>query len=153
MAADGKTAYEKLKGKSYRRELGDYGEKVMFMPIVHGGRVKKLETEMSFGRFCGIRPRSNEMLIMTTDGIKKARSAETSGARPLDPGRMGRSSRTSLELETGETQDARFQPDTRIGCTTSGTHVRRKGCSETKTSVHHSSGRGEVRLHTRMPGM
>ena len=29
---------------------------------------------MSFGRFCGIRPRSNEVLIMTTEGILIARN-------------------------------------------------------------------------------
>ena len=74
VAADGKTAYERLKGKSYRRELVDYGEQVMFMPVVHGGKLSKLDTKWSFGRFCGIRPRTNEMYIMTPDGILKTRS-------------------------------------------------------------------------------
>ena len=74
VAADGKTAYERLKGKSYRRELVDYGEQVMFMPVVHGGNLNKLETKWSFGRFCGIRPRTNEMYIMTPDGIMKSRN-------------------------------------------------------------------------------
>ena len=59
VAADGKTAYERLKGKSYRGERFDYGEKIKFMPIVHGGKMKKLKGKLSFGRFCGIRPRSN----------------------------------------------------------------------------------------------
>ena len=74
VAADGKTAYERLKGKEYRGELMDYGEKVMFMPVVHGSKLKKLESKWSFGRFCGIRPRSNEKLIMTTEGIEKAKN-------------------------------------------------------------------------------
>ena len=74
VAADGKTAFERFKGKPYRRELVEYGERVMFMPIVHGAKLNKLESKWEFGRFCGIRPRSNEMLIMTTEGIKKGRS-------------------------------------------------------------------------------
>ena len=74
VAADGKTAYERLKGKSYHRELVDYGEQVMFMLVFHGGKLSKLDTKCSFGRFCGIRPRTDEMYIMTPDGILKTRS-------------------------------------------------------------------------------
>ena len=51
----------------------DFGQKVMYMPIVRG-KLNKLETKWSFGRFCGIRPRSNEKLIMTTEGIEKAKN-------------------------------------------------------------------------------
>ena len=36
VAADGKTAHERIKGNSYRRELADYGERVIFMPVSHG---------------------------------------------------------------------------------------------------------------------
>ena len=52
----------------------DFGEKVMYMPIGHGCKLNKLKTKWSFGRFCGIRPRSNEKLIMTTEGIEKAKN-------------------------------------------------------------------------------
>ena len=92
LAADGKTAYERLKGKIYRGELVDYGEKVMFMPIVHGGKMKKLETKWSFGRFCGIRPRSNEMLIVTS-------------------GRMGGLEGAPRGPQAGKAQVARRGPD------------------------------------------
>ena len=44
------------------------------MPIVHGGRLNKLEIKLEPGRFIGIRPRSDEALIMTERGIEKARS-------------------------------------------------------------------------------
>ena len=74
VAANGKTAYERLKGKAYRRELVDFGERVLFMPVVHGGRMNKLETKWSHGRFCGIRPKSSESLIMTPEGVVKART-------------------------------------------------------------------------------
>ena len=60
VAADGKAAHGRIKGKTYRRELVDYGERVMFMPTSHGGKMKKLESKRDLDRFCGIRPRSNE---------------------------------------------------------------------------------------------
>ena len=74
VAADGKTAHERLKGKSYRRPLVDFAEKVQFMPVIHGGHMNKLQTKWELGRFVGIRPKSNEALIMTERGIEKARS-------------------------------------------------------------------------------
>ena len=60
VAAVGKTAFERTKGKSYRRELVNFGEKVMFMPVSHKAKLAKLDSKWSFGRFCGIRNRSNE---------------------------------------------------------------------------------------------
>ena len=45
MASDGKTAHERLKGKAYRRELVDFAEKVLFMPVVLGGKMNKLESK------------------------------------------------------------------------------------------------------------
>ena len=36
VSKDGKTAYERLKGKAYRGELVDFGERVTFMPVVLG---------------------------------------------------------------------------------------------------------------------
>ena len=61
VADDEKTAHKRIKGKSYRRELVDFGERVMFMPVSHGGKLNKLQSKWSFGRYCGIRPRSNEV--------------------------------------------------------------------------------------------
>ena len=74
VAADGKITHERLKGKSYRRALVDFGERFMFMPTAHGGRLNKLEPKLDFGLFCGTRPRSDEASIMTLDGVKKART-------------------------------------------------------------------------------
>ena len=59
----------------------DFGEKVMYMPIVHGRKLNKLETKWSFGRFCGVRPRSNEKLTMATEGIQKAKNVRRLGRR------------------------------------------------------------------------
>ena len=46
----------------------------MFMPTVQGSKMNKLESKRDFGWFCGIRPQSNEAFIMTSDGVKKART-------------------------------------------------------------------------------
>ena len=73
VAADGKTAH-RLKGKAYRRELDDFAEKVRFMPVTHGGHMNKLESRWELGRFVGIRPKSNEALIMTERGVVRART-------------------------------------------------------------------------------
>ena len=74
VAADGKTAHERAKGESYRRELVDFGERVMFMPVSHGAKLNKLESKWSFGRYCGIWPRSDEVMVMTPDGVAKGRT-------------------------------------------------------------------------------
>ena len=46
----------------------------MFMPVILGGKMNKLESKWEPGRFVGIRPKSNEALIMTERGVMKARS-------------------------------------------------------------------------------
>ena len=45
VASDGKTAHERLKGKAYRRELVDFAERVLSMPVVLGGKVNKLDSK------------------------------------------------------------------------------------------------------------
>ena len=66
-----------MKGKSFLRELVDYGEKAMFTPVAHGGKMNKLESRMSFGRFWGSRPKSNEAMIMAPRvSRKRARSGD-----------------------------------------------------------------------------
>ena len=51
VSKDGKTAYERLKGKAFRRELVDFAERVSFMPIVHGGKLNKFESKRELGRY------------------------------------------------------------------------------------------------------
>ena len=65
VSADGKTAHERLKGKAYRRQLVDFAGRVLFMPVVLGGKMNKLDVKSEPGRIIGIKPRSNEALIMT----------------------------------------------------------------------------------------
>ena len=74
VSKEGKTAYEHLKGKAYRGEVVDFAERVTFMPVVHGGRLNKLQSKCEPGRFIEIRPKSGEKLVMTKEGVMKART-------------------------------------------------------------------------------
>ena len=74
VSKEGKTAYENFKGKACRGELVDFAERVTFMPVVHGGRMNKLQSKWEPGRFTGIRPKSGEKLLMTKEGVVKART-------------------------------------------------------------------------------
>ena len=74
VASDGKTAHERLKGKAYRRELFDFAERVLFMPVVLVGKLNQLDSKWEPGRFIGVRPKSNEALIMTERGILTAKT-------------------------------------------------------------------------------
>ena len=95
VAANGKTAYERLKGKASRRALVDFAEKGVFMPVGAQGHMNKLHSKWESGRFVGIRPRSDEALIVTERGIEKRGQSGgchrlTGGQRVI--GRIGRDS-------------------------------------------------------------
>ena len=49
VSKEGKTPYENLRGKAYRGELVDFAERVTFMPVVHGGRMNKLQSKWEPG--------------------------------------------------------------------------------------------------------
>ena len=65
---DGKTAWEREKGKPYRRELPEFGECVHYMPLKRGKKLK-LEPRFRDGVFLGIREDGDEMMIGTPDGV------------------------------------------------------------------------------------
>ena len=73
VSKDGKTAHEKLKGKSYRGELVDFAERATFMLVALGGKMDKLEVPWEPGRFVRIRPKSGEKRILTKEGVVNAR--------------------------------------------------------------------------------
>ena len=74
VGSDGKTAFEIIRGKRYKRPLVPFGEQVHFMPLKSSGRLNKLEPRFETGVFVGIRDRSDEILVMTSTGVYKART-------------------------------------------------------------------------------
>ena len=74
VAADGKTAYERLKGKKSKLLGIEFGEKVHFRRQAVGDRLAKLDVMWEDGIFLGYRPTSGEMIIGTSAGVMRTRT-------------------------------------------------------------------------------
>ena len=70
-ADDGKTAYERRKGKPYKRRLPAFGEIVMFLTVAEGKRRQKFEDRFIPGLFVGLVDRSDEVVVLTSKGAFK----------------------------------------------------------------------------------
>ena len=78
---DGKTAYERAKGKSSKMLGFEFAEMVHFRRAPTPGRLGKLDTLWHHGVFVGYRSISGEYMIVTDDGAYKTR---TMRRRPLE---------------------------------------------------------------------
>ena len=77
IGVDGKTAYSRLKGKAFRRELVPFGECVHFVPVVtRNVRLNKLAAKWRDAIFLGIKESSGEYFVGTPDGVFRARSVK-----------------------------------------------------------------------------
>ena len=60
---NGRTPYERVKGKPFKRELVPFGERVYWLPLTkaqRGQHMNKLENKWRIGHFLGIREGSDE---------------------------------------------------------------------------------------------
>ena len=73
-SADGKTAYERLKGKTWDRPMIEFAEKVHYRKLVKKGRQGKLSIAWGQGLFLGIIMGSTEKIIGTPEGVVKCRT-------------------------------------------------------------------------------
>ena len=71
--SDGKVAYERIKGKRPTVLGIEFGEKVLFK-IKAGQKMEKINARWDYGIFVGVKRRSNELMIATSEGIIKVRS-------------------------------------------------------------------------------
>jgi len=72
---DGRTPWELSRGKPYRRRLLPFGETCLFMVVKgSGARQYKLDTRWQKGVYVGIVKRSDELIVLTPQGVRKARS-------------------------------------------------------------------------------
>ena len=70
---DGKTAYERRKGRKCTDKVAAIGEKVWYRKVRHGKeRVNQLEVEWEEGIWLGRARESNETIIGTADGVLRA---------------------------------------------------------------------------------
>ena len=77
---DGKTAYERLKGKPFQKELAEFGERVHYKLQRCKGKEAKMEAKWGEGHFLGFWWRTGEAIIGTGDGIVKAATIRRVGA-------------------------------------------------------------------------
>ena len=68
---DGSTLHEKIKGRTSRRPLGEFGEKVWYKPLRKDHI--KLAPVMEEGIYVGIIDETDEALVVTKNGLAKAR--------------------------------------------------------------------------------
>ena len=76
---DGMTAYRRLKGRDFVRNVIEFGECVWYMRNKNNKK-GKLESNWEPGVFLGIREESSEAVIGTPDGVVKARSFRRKGS-------------------------------------------------------------------------
>ena len=77
---DGKTAYERLKGKQARALGVEFGETILWRPRPTGGALGKLSSLWDDGVFLGVRGASGEIIIGSRSGVWKMRTIQR---RPL----------------------------------------------------------------------
>ena len=70
---DGRTPYERRRGKRYKKAMTPFGEKVMYLPAGKRSTTGHAD-KWQEGIFLGIQSRSDEVVIGTSAGIVKARS-------------------------------------------------------------------------------
>jgi hypothetical protein len=70
---DGKTAYERTKGKAATVLGVEFGEKLLWRKR-SGQKMNKINSKWEYGIFVGVRPRSGELWVATQDGVYKTRS-------------------------------------------------------------------------------
>jgi hypothetical protein len=73
VGADGKVAYERIKGKKLTLLGLEFGEKVLYKKRL-GNRMEKINARWDYGIFLGVRRRSNEVWLATQDGIISIRT-------------------------------------------------------------------------------
>ena len=75
VSVDGKTAYERCKGKKAQVLGLEFGEKVLWKSPA-GAEMEKINPRWGYGLFMGVRARSTELIIADrdTDGLKYVRT-------------------------------------------------------------------------------
>ena len=77
---DGKTAYERLKGKPFSRAAVEFGEKIHYRKSTKGPKENKLDSKWDEGFFMGFNWRTGEAIVGTKDGATKASTIRRVGA-------------------------------------------------------------------------
>ena len=79
IGSDGKTAYQRWKGKPLKREIAEFGESVLYLKAGSAGH-DKLACRWESGVWLGVRDETSEVLIGTSSGVVKARDFKRLGS-------------------------------------------------------------------------
>ena len=74
IGSDGRTAYQRLKGKRPSNMIVPLGEKVLYLPLKTTGKMNKLAPKFKYGVYGGVNPRSSEALVSNEHGTFRART-------------------------------------------------------------------------------
>ena len=69
VAKDGKTAYERLRGKRSRLFGTEFGERIQWRRAIKGSRRDKLDSVWDDGVFAGYRAQSGETIVSRKKGV------------------------------------------------------------------------------------
>ncbi len=72
---DGRTAYERVKGKACSKTMVQFAEKILYkVPYRKGEHKEKCEPKWEYAIWVGTAPRSHEHIVCTSQGARKCRS-------------------------------------------------------------------------------
>ena len=74
VGTNGRTGYENNYGHKFKKQVVAFGECVNYVPLRVGGRLNKLDDRTEKGVFVGLKERSEELLVMTPNGVYRART-------------------------------------------------------------------------------
>ena len=78
---DGRTGYERLKGRRFRKEIVEFGEQVMY-EVRPGARKGKLEAKFEIGTYLGLATNSHEAYVADEAGM--VHTTKTIKRRPVE---------------------------------------------------------------------
>ena len=74
----GRTAHYRWKGRDFKREIAEFGERVFYLKLDSAGK-NKYDVRWNEGIFLGVMDESNEILVGTREGVVKAKDFKRMG--------------------------------------------------------------------------
>ena len=155
---DGKTPYERLRGKSSKLLGLEFGEQLHFRRTRHGGRLAKLDVSWQDGVFLGYRSASGEIIIGTRRGRPENEDrAAKAGDREVGQEEPGHGRRSAVAAGRGRRRGGDGHagdqhPDAGAGRRGEAARGGRER-AHPEEDVHQEPGRGEVRGHGPVQGL
>ncbi len=77
VGSDGRTAYERVRGKQCTKTVTTFGEKTYYINVTIDKESKEAtEAKWEYGLWLGVHVRSNENIIATNDGVIRRRTVK-----------------------------------------------------------------------------